>query len=79
MADRIRPHSDLIAPRPNQAAVAFVVTDEAFRARVHVARGRHRWAPRRSASSACRGDTRTTWDIESGNGAGNNTLKKKGE
>jgi hypothetical protein len=55
MADRIRPHSYLAAPRPNQAAVAFVVTDEAFRARVHVARGRHRWAPRRSASSACRG------------------------
>jgi hypothetical protein len=30
MADRIRPHSYLTAPRPNQAAVAFVVTDEAY-------------------------------------------------
>ena len=30
MADRIRLHSYLIVPRPNQAAVAFVVTDEAF-------------------------------------------------
>jgi hypothetical protein len=30
MADRIRPHIYLTAPRPNQAAVAFVVTDEAY-------------------------------------------------
>jgi hypothetical protein len=30
MIDRIRPHSYLTAPRPNQAAAAFVVTDEAY-------------------------------------------------
>jgi hypothetical protein len=30
MADRIRSHSYLTTPPPNQAAVAFVVTDEAY-------------------------------------------------